>query len=80
MECVLDEGGTLSALKRGIDQIAKYPGVSGVLILACDANDFQSESLDPILKGVSLPVFGGIFPGINLNYGIKTSVAKVLEG
>jgi hypothetical protein len=67
MWCVLDEGGTISALRRGVGQIESHPDVSGVLILACDANDYQPESLDPILKGVSPPVFGGIFPGICFN-------------
>ena len=64
MECILDESGALSELQRGIDQIAAHPDVSGILVLACDANDFQPERLDPILKGTPLPVFGGIFPGI----------------
>lgn len=43
------------------------PEVSGIMLLACDANDYTASELDPILKSIKNPVFGGIFPAIIYN-------------
>jgi hypothetical protein len=47
-----------------LDEVSSQTGVKAVLILACDANSFVPERVDPILKSSRLPVFGGCFPQI----------------
>lgn len=49
------------ALSKLLDQAVRE-GAQSLLILACDNNDLQAESVDPLLKACPLPVFGGIFP------------------
>ncbi len=39
-------------------------GAKSVLLLACEKNGFTRELLDSQLKSLSIPVFGGVFPGI----------------
>lgn len=39
-------------------------GAQSLFLLACDANGFTSAQLDEQLKGISVPVFGGVFPQI----------------
>ncbi len=38
-----------------------------VMILACDANRFEKELIDPILLQSNMPIIGGIFPSIIYN-------------
>lgn len=38
-----------------------------IMILACDANGFKKESIDPILLQSNIPIIGGIFPSIIYN-------------
>lgn len=47
-----------------LDEVSSQNGVEAVMILACDANSFVPERVDPILKSSPLPVFGGCFPQI----------------
>lgn len=45
----------------------KDQNIKTIMILACDANNFTSSSVDSILKNIKKPVFGGIFPGLIFN-------------
>ncbi|MCW7752898.1 FIST C-terminal domain-containing protein [Desulfobotulus sp. H1] len=45
-------------------QITGDPRVKALLILACDANGWTGESVNPWLLASPVPVFGGIFPQI----------------
>ncbi|MCP4750721.1 MAG: histidine kinase [Proteobacteria bacterium] len=38
--------------------------MKGLLILACDENRFTPDAVDGVLKKVSVPLFGGVFPAI----------------
>lgn len=51
-------------LRHMLGEISANRDVRAVLILACDANAFISEQVDPILRQCPLPVFGGCFPKI----------------
>lgn len=38
--------------------------VKGILLLACDKNEYTPAVIDPVLKSFKKPIFGGIFPAI----------------
>jgi len=38
--------------------------VKGIMLIACDANNYNSTELDPILNQLQTDIFGGIFPAI----------------
>ncbi|TYT73834.1 FIST signal transduction protein [Desulfobotulus mexicanus] len=57
------EGKSLTAEKTA-KTMASDPRVKALLILACDANGWKKEEVDPWLKDLGKPVFGGIFPQI----------------
>ncbi|GAB6057261.1 FIST signal transduction protein [Desulfonatronum parangueonense] len=52
------------SLGRLIRQVSEQDQIRSLLILACDADDLKAEQLDPFLRDVPLPLFGGIFPQI----------------
>ncbi len=52
-----------AALGRCVDRVCRA-GARSLLILACEADRWTPEALDELLKAVSAPLFGGIFPGI----------------
>lgn len=62
----LDREGTVEGLQRLLEQ-ADDGDRAGILILACDANGFTPEMVDPFLKQCKKPVFGGVFPQILFN-------------
>jgi len=59
-----DPAGSPENLHEMILSVSSLPGVSGLMILACDANGFTPPSIDPILSRAPIPVFGGVFPDI----------------
>jgi hypothetical protein len=59
-----DAAGSPENLLEMIRSVSSFPGVSGLMIFACDANGFTSASIDPILRMAPIPVFGGVFPAI----------------
>lgn len=64
MKVYADSEGTLSSLKGLFDAALKAGPVGCLLVLSCDENDFTPEMLDPVLKELPVPVFGGTFPMI----------------
>jgi hypothetical protein len=60
----VDTAGTIEGFQKILRQTISQKDVAGLLIFACDANDFKPETIDPILKDIPLPVLGGIFPEI----------------
>lgn len=64
MKIALDTEGTLSGFKKTIDKIIQEDDAKGILLLSCADNNFTPDDLDPLLKELTLPVFGGCFPGI----------------
>lgn len=59
----IDKSGTLDGFNKLILN-ALDNGAKGILVFTCDANGLTSKDLDPILKKVPVPIFGGIFPQI----------------
>jgi hypothetical protein len=64
MIITIDETGTLDGFLAVLESTVQKNRVRGILILACDQNGFTPAQLDPVLRGVPKPVFGGIFPAI----------------
>lgn len=60
----VDRTGTLDGLEQVLREQASNPDVAGLLVLCCHDNGFVPETLDPVLKGVGKPLFGGLFPQI----------------
>lgn len=64
MKIKLDKTGTANALENLLTSAQEDENVKAILIMACDANEFIKEKIDPILQQIKKPVFGGIFPEI----------------
>lgn len=60
----VDETGSAAGFRAILEELAEDGNIKGLLILACDENGFTPDSVDSILRGTSLPLFGGIFPQI----------------
>lgn len=67
MTIYFDPDGTVTGLARCLQQAAGQSGISGLLVLSCDGNNFEPQSLDPLLQKVDLPLAGGIFPALIYN-------------
>ncbi|MBF0299011.1 MAG: FIST C-terminal domain-containing protein [Oligoflexia bacterium] len=69
----VDKTGTVKGFEQLLDSILGHKPES-LFILACEGNGLTSEQLNPILKQMKIPIFGGIFPSIiynreNINQG-----------
>lgn len=62
MQVYSDTSGTIFGLKEAIDKALGEGKAKSLLILSCDGNDYTPDQLDPVLKGLSVPVIGGLFP------------------
>lgn len=60
----VDQSGTVAAFNDIVRDVLAREQVKGLLILACDENNFTPADLDGLLRVVPVPVFGGIFPQI----------------
>jgi hypothetical protein len=63
MNIYFDKEGTLAGLRQTVGNALKA-GARGLVVLACEENKFQPETLDPLLKAVDVPLIGGVFPAI----------------
>jgi hypothetical protein len=53
-------------------------GARSLALLACESDQWTPARLDPLLKALKLPVFGGIFPSVIHNYQHKTRGAVLV--
>lgn len=60
----VDRSGNESELRSLLAAVDGDARVQGILVLACDANDWTPEQIDPLLQSTAKPLFGGIFPQI----------------
>ena len=60
----IDRKGTVQGFEKAIQTTLQNTSVNCLLILSCDANNFTPEVIDPVLKRIEVPIFGGIFPVI----------------
>ncbi len=64
MRAHFDPSGTPEALLAALHALTGEGGVGGLMVLACDANGWRPDQIDPVLQTCELPIFGGIFPQI----------------
>ncbi len=64
MRAHFDPSGTTDGLLAALHALSDEDAIGGLMVLACDANGWQPEQLDPILRACEMPVFGGIFPQV----------------
>ncbi len=64
MNIFLDDTGSIEGFQNILKQALATEGVAGILIMACDANGFTPQMVDPILQEIEVPVIGGVFPEI----------------
>lgn len=69
MNIHLDRNGSPEALAAILEHCIAEEQARGCLILACDANGYTQQALDPVLRSAPIPLFGGIFP--QLIYGTE---------
>lgn len=77
-----DSEGSVPQLNKYLSLLEEDQNIKGILILACDGNDFTSEETDPVLQSISTPIIGGIFPQIiygNKNYEKGTIIAGMTD-
>ncbi len=60
----IDPAGTIEGLVSLLEEMLANDEVKGLLILACDENNFATTTINHVLEGANIPLFGGIFPGI----------------
>jgi hypothetical protein len=60
----VDRTGSPEGFKELFVEALADPGVRGIMVLSCDENGFGPSDLDGILSASTVPLFGGLFPGI----------------
>lgn len=71
------EGGRIVDLRAGVERLLSA-GARGLMILASEGDNWQSEDLNPWLQSLTVPVFGGIFPNIIHDARLHASGTLVL--
>lgn len=56
--------GKAETAEKCLLEMTRDSRVQAVLVLACDANGWTKEGVDPWIRACRIPVFGGIFPQI----------------
>lgn len=64
MLILTDKSGSISWLQKSLNTLDEDESITGMLVLGCDENNWDSQSLDPVLHSLNKSIFGGIFPGI----------------
>lgn len=64
MDIYVDKSPSIKGFREIIDKAVKNKDVNSLFVLSCDANGFSPETVNPVLKSIPMPVFGGIFPAI----------------
>lgn len=62
MQIFTDINGDILGLKKAVEGALVEGKAKSLLILSCDGNGFTPEQIDPVLKNIPVPVFGGLFP------------------
>ncbi|MDO8771002.1 MAG: FIST N-terminal domain-containing protein [Burkholderiaceae bacterium] len=67
MPVIIQDDGNWDSLRAAIAEIASTPGVKGIMALACESHGTVPDSFDAFLRNLSVPIFGGVFPGLIAN-------------
>lgn len=60
----LDREGTIDKFRAAVGEVLDRHAPRGLFILAGDGNGFEPRTLDPLLREIPVPIFGGVFPAI----------------
>ena len=60
----VDNTGSVQSLQTTVQSVLAEKDIKGLVILASDANGYQSSDVDPWLTSTETPIIGGIFPGL----------------
>ena len=77
MQIFIDSEGTIGTFMQTLNAALETDGLGSLLILSCAGNGYTPEDMDPILKKVPVPLFGGIFPMV-LGKGQKMERGSVI--
>ena len=47
-----------------VNELVQKSKAKGLMILACEQNEYTPKILNPFFRRLSIPVFGGLFPGV----------------
>ncbi|MDX8399078.1 MAG: FIST N-terminal domain-containing protein [Gallionellaceae bacterium] len=67
MPLIIQSEGNWDSLRAAIAEITSMPGIKGIMALACESNGAVPDSFDEFLRNLSVPIFGGVFPGLIAN-------------
>ncbi|HEY8905019.1 MAG TPA: FIST N-terminal domain-containing protein [Rhodoferax sp.] len=67
MPLIIQDDGNWDSLLAAIAEIASTPGVKGIMALACESHGTVPDRFDVFLRNLSVPIFGGVFPGLIAN-------------
>ncbi len=59
-----DKTGSIEALAHLLAVVQEQPEVRGIQVFAADGNGFTPAAVDPLLRDIRMPVFGGVFPAV----------------
>lgn len=76
---IIDHSGSVEGLRSAVEQVLSHDNIQGLLILAASDNGFTPELIDPLLKDISVPLFGGVFPAI-IAKGVKLEKGTLVIG
>lgn len=64
---IVQKQGDWEGFRAAIAGMAATPGTNGVMALTCDSLGAAPDDFDDFLRGLPVPVFGGVFPGLIAN-------------
>ncbi len=64
MRILFEKTSTANSLEKLTASLSANSDVQCLMLLGCDANGWTPGEIDPILKSLNIPIFGGIFPKI----------------
>lgn len=63
IKAVFFKGVEIDSLRRAISAV-RDAGARSLMILACESDPWNAQDIEPLLRSLDLPVFGGVFPSI----------------
>ncbi len=64
MHISIEKSGRFDEFRRMVKQVESRDDVASLLLLVCEENNFSTRDLNVLLKTVTKPVLGGIFPAL----------------
>lgn len=55
---------SIEALQQQLLLFEQDSEIKGIILLACDENNYIPKKLNPVLTSLRKPIFGGVFPGV----------------